>query len=53
MVYRCAGTTIEAVAVLERENLRSAVIDANTVRIRKIKGGLEVQHRRFDRMTLM
>ena len=32
------GTTIEAVAVLERENLRSAVIDATRACIRKSKG---------------
>lgn len=32
------GTTIEAVAVLEREKLRSAVIDATRACIRKSKG---------------
>ena len=32
------GGTIEAVAVLERENLRSAVIDATRACIRKSKG---------------
>ena len=38
MVCSPGGTTIEAVAVLERENLRSAVIDATRACIRKSKG---------------
>ena len=38
MVCSPGGTTIEAVAVLERENLRSAVIDATPACIRKSKG---------------
>ena len=38
MVCSPGGTTIEAVAVLERENLRSAVIDATRACIRKTKG---------------
>lgn len=38
MVCSPGGTTIEAVAVLERENLRSAVIDATRTCIRKSKG---------------
>ena len=37
MVCSPGGTTIEAVAVLERENLRSAVIDATRACIRKSK----------------
>mgnify|MGYP000606139481 CR=1 FL=1 len=38
MVCSPGGTTIEAVAVLEREKLRSAVIDATRACIRKSKG---------------
>ena len=38
MVCSPGGTTIEAVAVLERENLRSAVIDATRACFRKSKG---------------
>ena len=38
MVCSPGGTTIEAVAVLERENLRSAVIAATRACIRKSKG---------------
>ena len=38
MVCSPGGTTIEAVAVLERENLRSSVIDATRACIRKSKG---------------
>ena len=38
MVCSPGGTTIEAVAVLERENLRSAVFDATRACIRKSKG---------------
>ena len=38
MVCSPGGTTIEAVAVMERENLRSAVIDATRACIRKSKG---------------
>ena len=38
MVCSPGGTTIEAVAVLERENLRSAVIDATRACTRKSKG---------------
>ena len=38
MVCSPGGTTIEAVAVLERENLRSALIDATRACIRKSKG---------------
>ena len=38
MVCSPGGTTLEAVAVLERENLRSAVIDATRACIRKSKG---------------
>ena len=38
MVCSPGGTTIEAVAVLERENMRSAVIEATRACIRKSKG---------------
>ena len=38
MVCSPGGTTIEAVAVLEREKLRSAVIDSTRACIRKSKG---------------
>lgn len=38
MVCSPGGTTIEAVAVLEREKMRSAVIDATRACIRKAKG---------------
>lgn len=38
MVCSPGGTTIEAVAVLERENMRSAVIEATRACIRKAKG---------------
>lgn len=38
MVCSPGGTTIEAVAVLEREKLRSAIIDATRACIRKSKG---------------